>query len=273
MATQKKSRRARPAKRGDQRSGAPPMARSLDQRISSMAKEAAAKSAGAQRIAEKFPYNAAKPSEFNAEAVEGAHADLSDPRLSASTLTESNTSPKTGVRAAAGVNPASAPLDRVRVDSDGRVLTTNQGVAVGDNQNSLKVGVRGPALLQDFILREKITHFDHERIPERIVHARGSAAHGYFECLKPLTALTSASLFAEAGKRTPVFVRFSTVAGERGSTDTARDVRGFAVKRAALGRHCGGSRYGRPAGVHGICCLLGSDPLRSGDRRGSIVIA
>ena len=110
------------------------------------------------------------------------------------------------------------------------MLTTNQGVPVADNQNSLKAGLRGPALLEDFILREKITHFDHERIPERIVHARGSGAHGYFECYEPLTKLTRASLFAEAGKRTPVFVRFSTVAGERGSTDTARDVRGFAVK-------------------------------------------
>ena len=90
--------------------------------------------------------------------------------------------------------------------------------------------MRGPTLWEDFILREKITHFDHERIPERIVHARGSAAHGYFECYKPLDKLTRASIFAEAGKRTPVFVRFSTVAGERGSTDTARDVRGFAVK-------------------------------------------
>jgi catalase len=85
-------------------------------------------------------------------------------------------------------------------------------------------------LLEDFILREKITHFDHERIPERIVHARGSAAHGFFECYQPLTHVTAASLFAEKGKRTPVFVRFSTVIGERGSTDTARDVRGFAVK-------------------------------------------
>ena len=78
------------------------------------------------------------------------------------------------------------PLDRVRVDSTGRILTTNQGVPVGDNQNSLKAGLRGPTLLEDFILREKITHFDHERIPERIVHARGSAAHGYFECYEPL---------------------------------------------------------------------------------------
>src|SRR5512133_441046 len=113
---------------------------------------------------------------------------------------------------------------------DGQNLTTNQGLKINDNQNSLKAGERGATLLEDFILREKITHFDHERIPERIVHARGSGAHGYFECYAPLTALTRASIFAEAGKRTPVFVRFSTVAGERGSTDTARDVRGFAVK-------------------------------------------
>ena len=99
-----------------------------------------------------------------------------------------------------------------------------------DNQNSLKAGLRGPTLLEDFVLREKITHFDHERIPERIVHARGSAAHGFFEAYKPLTEFTHAAPFAEKGKITPVFVRFSTVAGERGSADTARDARGFAVK-------------------------------------------
>jgi catalase len=116
------------------------------------------------------------------------------------------------------------------VNAAGQALTTNQGVPLGDNQSSLKAGLRGPTLLEDFILREKITHFDHERIPERIVHARGSAAHGYFECYKSLERYTRASVFAEAGKRTPVFVRFSTVLGERGSTDTARDVRGFAVK-------------------------------------------
>ncbi|HLW23815.1 MAG TPA: catalase [Steroidobacteraceae bacterium] len=110
------------------------------------------------------------------------------------------------------------------------MLTTNQGVAIADNQSSLKAGLRGPTLLEDFILREKITHFDHERIPERIVHARGSGAHGYFECDAPLTQYTKAAPFAEKGKITPVFVRFSTVAGERGSADTARDVRGFAVK-------------------------------------------
>src|SRR6188768_3761897 len=109
-------------------------------------------------------------------------------------------------------------------------LTTNQGVKINDNQNSLKSGERGSTLLEDFILREKITHFDHERIPERIVHARGSAAHGFFECYQSLTRYTRASFLSEKGKRTPVFVRFSTVAGERGSTDTPRDVRGFATK-------------------------------------------
>jgi len=109
-------------------------------------------------------------------------------------------------------------------------LTTNFGQPVADNQSSLKMGLRGPALLEDFILREKITHFDHERIPERIVHARGSAAHGFFECYESLAQFTKASFLAEAGKQTPVFVRFSTVAGERGSTDTPRDVRGFATK-------------------------------------------
>jgi len=118
----------------------------------------------------------------------------------------------------------------VRTDSSGRVLTTNQGVPVADNQNSLKAGLRGPTLMEDFILREKITHFDHERIPERIVHARGSGAYGFFECTRSMKRYTRAALLSEAGKRTPVFVRFSTVVGERGSTDTARDVRGFAVK-------------------------------------------
>jgi catalase len=110
------------------------------------------------------------------------------------------------------------------------VLTTNHGVAIADNQNSLKAGTRGPVLLEDFHLREKIFHFDHERIPERIVHARGSGAHGFFECTDPIPDLTRASLFSEKGKRTEVFTRFSTVAGSKGSKDTPRDVRGFAVK-------------------------------------------
>jgi catalase len=99
-------------------------------------------------------------------------------------------------------------------------LTTNQGIRVSDNQNSLKAGMRGPTLLEDFVLREKIFHFDHERIPERIVHARGSAAHGYFELYKSLANVTKADLFQRAGEKTPVFARFSTVAGGAGSVDT-----------------------------------------------------
>ena len=109
-------------------------------------------------------------------------------------------------------------------------LTTDQGIPVSDNQNSLKSGVRGPTLLEDFVLREKIFHFDHERIPERIVHARGSGAHGFFELYEPLSNITKADLFQRKGEKTPVFVRFSTVAGGAGSVDTPRDVRGFAVK-------------------------------------------
>src|SRR6478672_5135195 len=107
--------------------------------------------------------------------------------------------------------------------SASNTLTTNQGVAISDNQNTLKSGVRGPSLLEDFVLREKITHFDHERIPERVVHARGSAAHGYFELTKSLVEYTKAAFLQDPDKKTPVFVRFSTVAGSRGSTDLARD--------------------------------------------------
>ena len=112
----------------------------------------------------------------------------------------------------------------------GTVLTTNQGTPISDNQNSLRSHSRGPTLLEDFVLREKITHFDHERIPERIVHARGSGAHGFFELTKSLSKFTTAKLLTETGVRTPVFTRFSTVAGGAGSVDTPRDVRGFAVK-------------------------------------------
>jgi len=115
-------------------------------------------------------------------------------------------------------------------DPAGEYLTTNQGVRINDNQNSLKAGERGPSLLEDFILREKITHFDHERIPERVVHARGSAAHGYFQVYESMAQYTKAGFLQDPSIKTPVFVRFSTVAGSRGSTDLARDVRGFAVK-------------------------------------------
>jgi catalase len=110
------------------------------------------------------------------------------------------------------------------------VLTTQQGVPVADDQNSLKLGSRGPTLLEDFHFREKIFHFDHERIPERVVHARGFGAHGFFENYDSLADVTKADLFQRPGERTPAFVRFSTVAGNKGSADLARDVRGFAVK-------------------------------------------
>jgi catalase len=117
-----------------------------------------------------------------------------------------------------------------RQNKQGQVMTTDQGVPISDDQNSLKVAERGATLLEDFILREKITHFDHERIPERVVHARGVAAHGVFQAYKNCSALTKAHFLSDPSAKTPVFVRFSTVAGSRGSADTARDVRGFAVK-------------------------------------------
>ncbi|WPO77869.1 catalase [Flavobacterium sp. KACC 22761] len=121
-------------------------------------------------------------------------------------------------------------LSANKSDGTNKFLTTDQGVKINDDNNSLKAGERGPSLLEDFILREKITHFDHERIPERIVHARGSGAHGFFEVTNPIPELTKAGFLQEKGLKTPVFVRFSTVAGSRGSTDLARDARGFATK-------------------------------------------
>ncbi|WP_241047702.1 catalase [Achromobacter xylosoxidans] len=192
------------------------------------------RAAAVAATAQAQPQHANKADEYGEQGARcpyrGAQVAPPDDSVGASSLSERERNAKTGEPAEAGVNAVDGQLGRVRADGQGQALTTNQGVAVSDNQHSLKAGLRGPALLKDFILREKITHFDHERIPERIVHARGSAAHGYFECYEPLTDLTRASLFAQQGKRTPVFVRFSTVAGERGSKDTARDVRGFAVK-------------------------------------------
>ncbi|WP_280522562.1 catalase [Pseudoxanthomonas indica] len=185
-------------------------------------------------LAAQRAWNSDKPAEHGrkgaTEPPEGEHFAAASAAVGASTTSESNDNDKLGGAAAPGVDTTTAPLSRVRNDATDQRLTTNQGVPVGDNQNSLKSGLRGPTLLKDFILREKITHFDHERIPERIVHARGSGAHGYFEAYEALTDLTRAAPFQQAGKVTPVFVRFSTVAGERGSKDTARDVRGFAVK-------------------------------------------
>ena len=189
---------------------------------------------GGQILSAQMPHNHTKAAEYGDTSPTpepGATGKPSTELATASTATETNASPKVGDgQPTIGGNATVGPLDRVRVDGGDQTLTTNQGVQVADNQSSLKVGLRGPTAMEDFILREKITHFDHERIPERVVHARGSAAHGYFESYKDLTELTRAAPFAQAGKRTPVFVRFSTVAGERGSADTVRDVRGFAVK-------------------------------------------
>ncbi|MCO7519566.1 MULTISPECIES: catalase HPII [unclassified Pseudomonas] len=130
----------------------------------------------------------------------------------------------------ANTNAKLQSLEEVRSDATGQALRTNQGVRIADNQNTLKAGERGPSLLEDFIMREKITHFDHERIPERIVHARGTGAHGYFQSYGCHAELTKAGFLQDPEQITPVFVRFSTVQGPRGSADTVRDVRGFAVK-------------------------------------------
>src|ERR1700722_10487801 len=209
-------KRAQPQPKTQRGSAAPrPTRSSARATVSSPAKRpdasavtdaATAKLAGTEALAEKFPFNAAKPSEFGdpPEAATGNSFAPSDPSVSGSTLSESNASPKLGSGSPTiGSNPTTGSLDRVRVDSGGQALTTNQGVKVADNQNSLKAGLRGPTLLEDFILREKITHFDHERIPERIVHARGSGPLVYFEPCNLLCASTRTSIFAEAGKRTP----------------------------------------------------------------------
>ena len=128
-----------------------------------------------------------------------------------------------------GVKDKQSQLEAFTVGT-AHVLTSNQGLQIPDNHNSLKAGVRGPTLMEDFILREKITHFDHERIPERVVHARGSGAHGYFKVYKSMVQYTSAAFLQDPDIETPVFVRFSSVAGSKGSADTVRDARGFAVK-------------------------------------------
>ena len=129
-----------------------------------------------------------------------------------------------------GDNDKQQQLDHYRVRQDGTRYTTDQGIGVADTDNSLAVGGRGPSLLEDFHLREKITRFDHERIPERVVHARGSGAYGEFQVYESLSELTCADFLSDPSLVTPTFVRFSTVAGERGSADTVRDVRGFATK-------------------------------------------
>lgn len=192
------------------------------------------KKSGEQQLSDAISHNSTKVTEYGDAArlpTMGATTNPPGADVTGSTSSEIQASEKVGTGTPAiSENATVTSLDRARVDSNNQALTTNQGVPVADNQHSLKIGLRGPSALEDFILREKLTHFDHERIPERVVHARGSAAHGYFESYQALDKYTMAAPFAAAGKRTPVFVRFSTVAGERGSMDTARDVRGFAVK-------------------------------------------
>ncbi|TCO20382.1 catalase [Kribbella steppae] len=144
------------------------------------------------------------------------------PKRTAATTRRSTSTPA----AAADVRPVEEAGGRLQ---EGPFLTTAQGLRLADTDHSLKVGPRGPSLMDDFHLREKITHFDHERIPERVVHARGAAAHGTFQAYGNAAAATKAG-FLQRGRETPVFVRFSTVLGSRGSADTVRDVRGFAVK-------------------------------------------
>ena len=145
-----------------------------------------------------------------------------DEQLSANNLTGLAPSPSAANR--------SQQAASVIAELPGESLTTNQGLLISDNQNSLRAGVRGPSLLEDHILREKIMHFDHERIPERVVHARGAAAHGVFELYENMSQVTKAGFLNDTNVKTPVFVRFSTVAGSRGSADTARDVRGFSTR-------------------------------------------
>ncbi|MFN3712763.1 MAG: catalase [Alcanivoracaceae bacterium] len=185
-------------------------------------------------MASAMPENSNKDLEYGYDnAVSpstGPTVSPSSLTLTASTVTEEHGNEKTGAVPLPGANQQDGAMDNARADASERALTTNQGLPISDNQSTLKAGLRGPSLLEDFILREKITHFDHERIPERIVHARGSGAHGYFEAYDSFKKYTRASPLSEKGKITPVFARFSTVVGERGSKDTARDARGFAVK-------------------------------------------
>ncbi|MUG46914.1 catalase [Paenibacillus woosongensis] len=129
-----------------------------------------------------------------------------------------------------GGNRKQEQLEQFRVKDEGQKMTTNQGLRVSEDEFSLKAGERGPTLMEDFHFREKMTHFDHERIPERVVHARGFAAHGEFELYTSMKPYTKAKFLQEPGTVTPVFVRFSTVAGSRGSAETVRDARGFATK-------------------------------------------
>lgn len=144
---------------------------------------------------------------------------------------------KDNLAEASGMKPGSSKKDQILEKENrtndhepGHVIATPTGVKIDHTDDSLKAGERGPTLMEDFHFRYSITQFDHERIPERVVHARGSGAHGYFELFESQTHLTSAKILNDTSQKTPVFVRFSTVQGSRGSADTVRDVRGFATK-------------------------------------------
>lgn len=134
------------------------------------------------------------------------------------------------LKEAENLNAKTISMEAFRSRAQGQPLTTNLGVRVADNQNTLRVGATGPGLLEDIHFFEKVAHFDQERIPERVVHARGSGAHGYFQVYQPLTEYTKAAFLQSPEEKTPVFVRFSTVQGFRGSPDTVRDIRGWATK-------------------------------------------
>ena len=135
-------------------------------------------------------------------------------------------------------------------------LSLQTGVSISDDTHSLKAGLRGPTLLEDQALREKIQHFDHERIPERVVHARGTGAHGYFQCYKNCSDVTKAAVFSDPQVRTPLFVRFSTVLGSKGSLDTARDVRGFAIKMYTSEGNCKSKRRMRSCRTQMSCWVF-----------------
>ena len=234
MATRKTNSRQSNAKRSAAKTSARSTVSGPARGVAEMqaaADAATAKMQAVQALAAEIPYNANKAlehGEASRQPQAGQTAEPSDPSATASTLTETNASDKAGEgEPPSGFNPGNGPLDRVRVDSGGQALTTNQGVQIADNQNSLKAGLRGPALLEDFILREKITHFDHERIPERIVHARGSGCPRLLRVLRVAREVHARIALCRSGQ---------THAGVRALLDRDRRARlgGYGARRARL---------------------------------------
>ena len=215
----------------------------------------AEKVAATANLAAAFPFNPGKASEYDPDAAvappAGAFVKPEDPIAGSSTVSEPNGNEKTGSGSPnIGQNPLVRPLDRVRVDSTDRALTTNQGVPVGDNQNSLKAGLRGPTLLEDFILREKITHFDHERIPERIVHARGSARARLLRVLR-VAGEVHARLDVRGGRQADAGLRALLDRGRRARLDRHR-ARRPRLRRQVLHRRrqLGPGRQQHPGVLH-----------------------